>query len=55
MEAVKEMGRLQEQQLRALIEGDAEFDRFEPLLHMASQKKDAAKYVLLGHIDRHQC
>lgn len=55
VEAVKELSRLQRQLMQAVIEGDPDFDRFELLLHEASQKKDAAKYALFGHIDRHGC
>lgn len=54
-EAVKEMGCLQEQQMRAVIDGNPDSQRLEPLLHAASQRKDAAKYELFGHIERHQC
>lgn len=54
-EAVRELGSLQKQQTRAVIDGDPEFEPLELLLHMAAQRKDAAKYALLGHMERHQC
>ncbi len=54
-EAVREMSSLQKQQTRAVIDGDPEFEPSEMLLHMATQKKDAAKYALLGHMERHHC
>ncbi len=54
-EAVREMGSLQKQQTRAVIAGNPEFEPGEMVLHMATQKKDAAKYALLGHMERHQC
>jgi hypothetical protein len=54
VEAVKEMGRLQKQQIRAVIGGD-ELDSFEGLLEMASREKDFAKYALLRHIESHHC
>lgn len=55
VEAVHEIGRISQQQMQAVLREDGEFERFEPLLHAASQKKDAAKYALLSHIEAHQC
>lgn len=55
VEAVKEIGRLQQHQMQTVIDGEPEFDRLETLLHEASQRKDAAKYALLVHIEQHHC
>lgn len=55
VETVKGISCLQRDQMRAVIDGDPDFGRFEALLHMASQRKAAAKYALLGHMERHQC
>src|ERR1017187_1201154 len=43
-EAVHELLRLHEQQYRAIVEGDENTQRFDLLIHMASEKKQAAKY-----------
>jgi hypothetical protein len=55
LQAIRELGVLQTEQARAVIEGDPEFSRFDLLIHMANQKKDDAKYALLLHIDQHHC
>jgi hypothetical protein len=54
-EAVREISSLQKQQMRAVIDGEAQFQSLEFLLHIANQKKDAAKYALLGHMECHRC
>ncbi len=55
VDAVKEIGRLQQEQIRSVLGGEPDFDRFEELLHRASQRKDAVKYALLVHCESHQC
>jgi len=46
---------LQTQQLRAAIDHDTDFSRFDDLIHMAKQKKDEAKYAVIAHISEHRC
>jgi len=53
--SVQEIGRLQQIQMESLMRGEPEFDQLEVLLHEAGQRKDAAKYALLAHIDSHHC
>ena len=53
--AIREVLALLDQQSRALIDGDSEFSRFDLLLHLAHEKKDAAKYALIAHIEGHRC
>ena len=53
--AVKEISELHRQQIRAVIEGDPEFTRFESLLHRAGQRKDLAKYAFMTHAGAHGC
>jgi hypothetical protein len=55
LQAIRELGTLQTEQARAVIEGDPDFSRFDLLIHMANEKKDDAKYALLMHIDQHHC
>jgi hypothetical protein len=55
LQAVRELNAVQNQQIRAVIEGDSEFNRFDLLLHIAQEKKDMAKYAWMGHIETHQC
>jgi hypothetical protein len=53
--AIREVVGLLDRQSRALIDGDAEFLHFDLLLHFAHEKKDAAKYALIAHIESHHC
>jgi hypothetical protein len=53
--AVKEISELHRQQIRAVIEGDPNFTRFEGLLHRAAQRKDLAKYAFMTHAEGHGC
>jgi hypothetical protein len=55
LQAVHELNAVQNQQIRAVIEGDNDFNRFDVLLHVAQEKKDMAKYAWMGHIEAHQC
>jgi len=53
--AVQELLRLHEQQFRAIVEGDSECNRFDLLIHMANEQKQAAKYAYLRHVESHGC
>jgi hypothetical protein len=53
--AIREIFALLSQQSQALIDGDSEFSRFDLLLHLAHERKDAAKYALIAHIEAHHC
>lgn len=53
--AVQEILRLHQQQYRAIVEGDEESPRFDLLIHMANEKKQAAKYDYLQHVENHGC
>jgi hypothetical protein len=55
LSAIHEMSGLQNQQMRAVVEGDADFARFDLLLHLAQEKKDAAKYAWIAHVETHGC
>ena len=47
--------RLHEHQFRAIMDGDTESQRFDVLIHMASEKKQLAKYAYLRHVEDHGC
>jgi hypothetical protein len=53
--AAHELTEVQNQQVQAIIEGDADFCRFDDLIHVARATKDQAKYALLAHIEQHHC
>ena len=55
IDAVKEITRAQAEQMEFVLRGEPEFDRLELVLHAASQRKDAAKYALLAHVEKHHC
>jgi hypothetical protein len=46
---------LHERQITALIEGDTDFNRFDRLIHLAAEKKLAAKYAYISHVEAHGC
>ena len=54
-EAVQELVLLHEQQFLATVAGDPDSDRFDLLIHMANEKKHAAKYAYLLHLEEHGC
>ncbi len=55
LEAIRQLTLLQNEQAKAVIEGDPDFSRFDLLIHMANEKKDHAKYALLLHMQEHGC
>jgi hypothetical protein len=54
-EAVRELVKLHELQFQAIVEGDPDCSRFDVLIHMANEKKMAAKYSYLHHLEEHGC
>lgn len=55
LDAVREMTFLQNQQAQAAMDDDQDFSRFDLLLHLAQEKKDAAKYAWIAHVEAHGC
>ena len=53
--AVHEVLKLHEQQFLAIVDGDNECNRFDLLIHMANEKKHAAKYAYIRHVESHGC
>ena len=54
-DTVREVLALHEQQFEAIVNGDSDSDRFDLLIHMANEKKQAAKYAYLNHLGTHGC
>jgi tRNA splicing endonuclease len=54
-ETVQELVLLHEQQFLAAIDADATANRFDLLIHEANEKKQAAKYAYLRHLEDHGC
>jgi hypothetical protein len=55
LSAIHDLVRMQEQQTRAVIDGDPDFARFDVLLHLANERKDNAKYAWIAHVESHHC
>jgi len=55
LESIREVSALLSQQTQAVIDGDPDFGRFDILLQMAQQRKEAAKYAWIAHVESHQC
>jgi hypothetical protein len=43
------------EQVRALMDDDPDFNRFDLLIHSATERKRKAKYEYLTHLERHGC
>ena len=42
-------------QVRAVVEEDPEFNRFDLVIHMATERTRRAKYEYLAHLEHHGC
>ena len=54
-DTVTALSALHEQQFIAIVNGDPEFTRFDLLIHLATEKKQQAKYAYLHHLEIHGC
>ena len=54
-EAMRELVALQQQQIRAVIDDDPEFARFDILISSSAEKKRLAKYTYMDHVIAHGC
>src|SRR4051794_29929716 len=54
-DAVRELVLFTEQHFTALVSGEQDAERFEVLMHLAGEKRQAAKYAYLNHIEEHGC
>jgi hypothetical protein len=55
LSAIRELNSVLAEQTQAVIDGDSDFERFDVLIHMAQEKKEAAKYAWIAHVESHQC
>ena len=53
--AIRELIEMHEQQFLAIVDGDNDCHRFDLLIHMTNEKKQAAKYAYLRHVEEHGC
>ena len=54
-EAIRELIKLHEEQFQSLVGGDLDNTRFDPLIHMANERKHEAKYAYIHHLEIHGC
>ncbi len=54
-DAVQDLVMLHEQQFLAVVAGDTTANRFDILIHNASEKKQDAKYAYMTHLEEHGC
>ena len=54
-EAIRDLIKLHEEQFQSLLGGDLDGTRFDPLIHMANERKHEAKYAYLNHLEIHGC
>lgn len=55
MAAATELIASHDEQVKALIQGDPDFSRFDLLIHLASERKRRAKYAYMAHLEKHGC
>jgi hypothetical protein len=55
LETVHRLHVIENQQIKAVIEGDPDFSRFDLMLHFAQEQKDIAKYAWIAHVESHGC
>jgi hypothetical protein len=53
--AIRELIKLHEEQFQSLVGGDLDSSRFDPLIHVANERKHEAKYAYIHHLETHGC
>ena len=54
-DAMRELVSLQQLQIRAVIDDDPDFARFDILISSLAEKKRQAKYAYMDHVHAHGC
>ena len=55
LRAVREVTKWQYQQTQAIIDGDPDFERFDVLIRLASERKEQCKYAIMAHVEASAC
>ena len=55
MAAASDLVSVHNDQVNALLEDDPDFNRFDLLIHLASERKRRAKYEYMVHLEKHGC
>ncbi len=54
-DAVTQLALLHEQQFMAVVNGEADFRRYDDLIRQATERRQDAKNAYLRHVDIHGC
>lgn len=55
LNVIHELGQLQAERSRAVIDGESDVSRFDGLIRDADERKDSVKNACLAHVARHRC
>lgn len=55
LEAIHELGQLQSERAKALINDDSDLSRFDGMIRDADERKDRVKNAWLAHVAHHHC
>jgi hypothetical protein len=55
IETATDLAEVQNAQVRALIDNDQDFGRFELQIHQAADRRRRAKYAYMVHVEKHGC
>lgn len=55
LEAIHELGQLQSDRAKAVIDGDGDLNRFDAMIREADDHKDRVKNAWLTHVAYHHC
>jgi hypothetical protein len=55
MAAAADLVAVHNDQMKALLEDDPDFSRFDLLIHLANERKRLAKYNYMAHLEKHRC
>jgi hypothetical protein len=55
LDAIHELGTLQSERARAVIDGASDSARFDSMIREADERKDRVKNACLAHVARHHC
>lgn len=55
LEAIHELGQLQSERARTLINGDSDLSGFDAMILEAGERKDRVKNAWLAHVAHHHC
>jgi hypothetical protein len=55
LSAATELVAIHNDQVKALLQDDPDFSRFDLLIHLANERKRVAKYNYVAHLEKHGC